>query len=918
MSNRRNIELALLGAAALPMIILFALVGIQRSGDFHWNYLTVPLSLFTLFIAMHLIVRLSAPGADPVLLPLTFVLTSIGIAFIIRLVPDQSMSQIHWLILSVVAAAVTLIVVPSLETVGRYKYILMLIGLILLILPAIIGVEINGSKLWIQIGSLSIQPGEIARIFIILFLASYLAENREMLSISTKKFAGLPFPELRALGPLVLMWAISFLILIAETDLGSALLFFCIFLVMIYAATGRFSYIVVGVTLFSAGAVVAYNLFYHVQTRVFIWLNPFADAMDKGYQLIQSLFAFAAGGLFGAGPGAGHPTRIPHVDTDFIFAAIGEELGLLGVAAILIAFLVFAYRGLTTASRAKTDMAALTAAGLTASITLQVFVIVGGVTGLIPLTGITVPFISRGGSSMVSSFVLLALLLRAGDESPGEAVELKAIGGSHAVLGRVALAKRLGALSVFFTLLISVLIGNLTWLQIARADELNSNPHNTRALADELRVARGSILSADNVVLAESAPVGDGTYQRIYPLGAVAAHTIGYYSFDYGRTGIEAVANATLTGKRTFNNWTDVIDSAMGKPLQGDNIVLTLDSRVQIAAEEAMAGLTGAVVALDPQTGAVLASVSRPSYNPQDINERMSFLKEDTSAPLVDRARSTLLAPGSTFKIVTLTGALADDIATPDSVYPAPGTMDIGGAAVTNFGGESFGDITLTRATEYSVNTVFGQLAVEMGADRLVAQAEGFGLNHEIPFPLEIRTSLMPEPDEMTTWETAWAGVGQPVGEVSPTHPSPPGPQVTVYQMALVAAGIANKGEIMQPYVIDYIQSSDGTQSLLGRTSPKRWLTATDPITAQRVGDIMVSTVASGAGALARIEGVTLAGKTGTAESGPDKEPDAWFICYAPAENPQVAIAVLVEQGGLGGYAAAPVARPILEAALNR
>jgi peptidoglycan glycosyltransferase len=640
--------------------------------------------------------------------------------------------------------------------------------------------------------------------------------------------------------------------------------------------------------------------------------------MGQGYQLVQSLFAFAAGGLFGTGPGAGFPTRIPVVDTDFIFAAIGEELGLLGACAILIAFLVFIYRGLTTASRAKTDMAAFTAAGLTASITLQVFVIVGGVTGLIPLTGITVPFISRGGSSMVSSFILLALLLRAGDESRGDQVELKAIGGGHTVLGRMALAKRLGALSIFFTILVASLIGNLTWIQVVNAEALRNNPYNSRNLEDELRVARGSILSIDNAVLAESTPVGDGTYKRIYPLGTVAAHTLGYYTIDYGRTGIESIANTTLTGKRSFQTWTDAIDSAMGKPVQGNTVVLTLDSRIQLAAEQAMTGLTGAVVALDPKTGAVLASVSNPSYNPQTISTDMETLKTDTSAPLLDRARSTLLAPGSTFKVVTLTGALAGDIATPDSVFPAPGVMDIGNAPVTNYDSESYGDITLTKATAYSVNTVFGQLAVEMGPALLVSSAEKFGFNKSIPYDLDIEMSLMPNPSEMTTWETAWAGIGQPVGEISSTHPSPPGPQATVFQMALVTAGIANAGDIMQPYIIDHYESSDGTRSLLGTTIPRKWLTATDAQTARRIAQVMEATVESGAGAAAQVPGVKIAGKTGTAEVGTNRTPNAWFIVYAPADDPQIAIAILVESGGLGGYAAAPVARPILEAALAR
>ena len=902
--SRRTTELLLLLLAVIPVGILFTLVETYAAAEFDWTHLIIPAALFALFGFAHIVVRITAPNADPLLLPLTFVLCGIGIAFITRLVPDQAISQIYWLIISIVVFAVTLFLVPSLEKLGRYKYLLMLSGLILLVLPAIIGIEINGSHRWIHLFGLSIQPGEMARILIILFLAAYFAENREMLSISTRKFLGIPLPELRTLAPLVVMWAISFLILVYETDLGGSLMFFCIFLVMLYAATGRLSYIVVGTGLFAAGATVAYHMFAHVQDRVAIWSDPFAHAMERGYQLVQSLFALAAGGLIGTGPGAGLPTRIPFADTDFIFAAIGEEIGLLGAAAVLICFLTFVYRGLLIASRAKTDMAAFAAVGFSASIGLQVFIIVGGVTGLIPLTGITLPFVSRGGSSMVSSFLLLALLLRAGDESPGAEVELKAIGGGHAILGRLALARRLGALAVFFTMLIGAVLVNLTWIQTVRADSLQNNPYNTRDLAAEMRVARGSILSADGVVLAESIRNDDGTYRRVYPQGTLAAHTLGYYSFEFGRTGIEAAANTTLTGTRTFSSWSDVIDAAAGRPIQGDDVVLTIDSRIQKAAEDALGARVGGIVALDPRTGAVLASVSSPAFDPATIDTEMEALQAGELGVLVDRTRSTRLSPGSTFKVVTLAAAFSEEVATPDTVYPAPGSMDIGNAPVTNFEGRGLGSLTLTQATVYSANTVFGQLAVDIGAEKFVAQVNRFGFGQDIPYEFEVLPGIIPAAREMTTWELAWAGSGQAVGtqtDASGSHPSPPGPQATVMHMALVTAGIANAGDIMRPFVID--------------AKPRSWLTAIDVAVARQVGDIMK---ASGAGSLGSVAGVAVAGKTGTAEVGADLEPNAWFIAYAPADDPVIALAILVEGGGMGAEAAAPLARPIIEAALRR
>lgn len=912
MSSRRNTELLLLLAAAAPVLVMFATVGIQGSGEFSWTYLTVPASLFALFGVVHLALRRLAPGADSVLLPIVFVLTSTGIAFVTRLVPSEAFDQVLWLVISVAALIATLAAVPSLERVGRYKYILAVVGLALLIAPAIIGTEINGSKLWIQFAGRSFQPGELARVFLILFLGAYLAEHREVLTGSTRKVLGLPVPEFKALGPLLLMWAASLVVMVGSRDLGSSLLLFGIFLAMIYAATGRLTYVVTGLVLFSGGAFAAFKMFSHVQTRVDIWLDPFADAADRGYQLVQSLFAFASGGFFGTGIGAGMPDRIPYVDTDFIFAAIGEEMGYLGAAAIVLLYLVFAVRGFTTASRAKSDMAAVSAAGFTASIALQTFVIVGGVTALIPLTGITLPFVSRGGSSMLSTFIMLALLLRAGDESTGLGSEMVSSDQSYAVLGRLALSKRLVWLTVAFSLLTTALLANLTWVQVINATNLQNHPANSRALASEMKVARGTIATRDGVVLAESLEGDNGTFERTYPEGAFASHLVGYYSYQYGRSGIEQAANDALTGSRVYDSWADVVDDAAGVPVRGNDVVLTIDSTVQKAAEQALRGETGAIVVLDPRSGAVLAEASTPEYDPNDVETDWDSLSVAEGAPLLDRSRQSILAPGSTFKAVTLTGVYAHDVATPSSTYPAPGSLDIGGAPVTNFEESSYASVDLKTATAKSINTVFGQVSVELGSTALVAQAEQFGFNREIPFDLPIKTSLMPDPDEMTEWETAWAGVGQPVGE----HESPAGPQATVFQMALVAAGIANDGEVMAPYVIEQITSASGASTPLSTAQPRRWQSVCDAVTANLVTDAMVAVVESGSGARARVTGVSVAGKTGTAEVGKDQPTNAWFIAFAPADNPTVALAIMLEGAGLGGRIAAPAAQPVLKAAL--
>jgi peptidoglycan glycosyltransferase len=907
--SRRDTELLLLLAAAPVVVLLFVLVHGAQGGAVGWSDITVPVGLLVCFLGAHAGARFLARGADPSLLPIAFLLSGVGLATITRLDPTLAASQVLWVLAGVVALVGVLAFVPSIERLGRYKYTIAIAGIVLLVLPALVGVEVNGAKLWLRFAGFSFQPAEVAKILIVLFLAAYLAEKREVLSVATTRRLGVWLPPAKHLGPLVAMWAISLVVLVAEKDLGSSLLFFSVFLVMLYTATGRPGYVLVGLGLFAVGAAAAYVTFGHIQTRIAIWLDPFADAAGRGYQLAQSLFALAAGRVLGVGVGQGLPGRIPFVETDFIFTAIAEELGLLGGAALIIAYLVFSLRGLSTAARARSDVAAFTATGLVATFGLQAFVIVGGVTRLIPLTGITLPFVSYGGSSILSNFILLGLLMRAGDAGTGSETEIIVSGGTG-LLGRISLTRRLVRVGWLVTALMVALVANLTYVQVLAADALTANPANTRGLAAEQRQDRGAVITTDGVVLAESVPAGS-VYERQYPQGTLAAHVLGYYSITYGRSGVEAAANETLAGQSDFASFADLIESAAGMSVPGNDVRLTIDSRVQQTAETALAGHRGAVVVLDPTTGAVLAMASSPTYEPAGVDEQWETISAaDADAALVNRASSSLYPPGSTFKVVTLAAALESGVATEGTTYAGPASIDIGGAPVTNYGGSSYGAVDLRRATASSINTVFGQLARDLGAKDLVAGSERFGINAPVPFDLPAVTSLMPDPTEMTVWETAWAGVGQPVGE----HDSPAGPQVTPLQMALVASGIANHGVVMRPYVIGSV--SDRAGRIITPTTPRSWKTALDDETAARVADMMVSVVTSGSGTRAQIPGVTVAGKTGTAEAGKSVDTHAWFIGFAPAEQPRVAIAIVLENAGVGGQVAAPAARDVLKAAL--
>lgn len=932
--SRRTTELLLLIAAAFPVTLLYAMYVVTTGAALSFQTLAVPLGLFAAFAAAHIGVRIFAPGADPAILPVVFTLSGIGITFVTRLQPDASLGQVIFLFLGVALMVGTLAVVKNLEVIKRYKYVLGIAGIILLVLPMFIGTEIYGSKLWIKIGGFQFQPGEFAKVLIVLFLAGYLAENRELLSISNRTVLGIKFPRLRLLYPLFIVWGVCLLVVAFERDLGSALLFYTIFLIMLYVATGRVSYVIIGLALLAIGAFGMYQIMSHVQVRVAIWLDPFSDAQNLGYQIVQSLFSLADGGLAGVGIGKGMADIIPVVASDMIFAAIGEEMGLLGGSAVLLLFMLFAVRGLTTAARAKSDLAAFSAAGLTAAISFQAFTIVGGVTKLIPLTGVTLPFMSQGGSSLLASFVIVALLLRAGDEATGRSTEIAntstdlataghrtTVRGSHmrrpaldtpesGLLGRVALANRLTRTVFLFTALFAVLIGNITYIQVIKASEYQDMPSNNHTINKARFIKRGSIITADGLTLAESIQQADGTYARSYPNGNLAAHVVGYYSQQYGTMGIENTQNDTLTGSKDYSSWQNALNSLAGISEPGNSVQLTIDSRIQRAAEQALAGRVGAIVALDPRSGAVLAWASAPTFDNTNIQAAIEAANASGGADtsMYDRATLALYTPGSTFKVLTLASALENGLATLDTTYDSPGRMEIGGADVVSIGERGHGKISLAKAFALSSNTVFGQVADGLGAEKLVATARAFGYGQQLGLDFTTAASVMPNPEEMTEWELAWAGAGQPVGQ---GHT--PGPQATVMQNALMAATIANNGIAMNPYVVSQILAPDGT--VLKTTRGHSLGQAVGSGTAEQVKQAMLDVVQNGTGSAAAIAGVKVAGKTGTAETN-NANANSTFVGFAPYDTPTVAIAVVIEQNAKGEESAAAVGGQVLRAAL--
>lgn len=454
---------------------------------------------------------------------------------------------------------------------------------------------------------------------------------------------------------------------------------------------------------------------------------------------------------------------------------------------------------------------------------------------------------------------------------------------------------------VFVAMFVGLIL-MLTYVQVWAAPSLKINPANTRAVEEEMKIQRGLILSADNQVLADNRQQGQ-YYLRTYPFGDLTEPWLGYNNLTYGRAGVERVYNEELTGQAGLLGVTSSWSQVLGQVKRGSDIKLTVQMKVQQAAAQALGNRKGAVVALNPKTGAILAMVSYPRYDPNTLTAQWKTLVADADRPLFNRATQGLYPPGSTFKIVVASAALQTGAVTPDSTFTDTGSINIGGYVIHNFDNKSYGQHDFTKAFASSINTTFATVGSQMGAGTLATYADAFGFGKSLPWNLGGATSTFPDPSGMDKAHTAQAAIGQ--GEVLSSP----------LMMGLAACAVANGGTIMKPYMVDQILSYNG--AIVETTSPGAWLQPISAATAATMKDLMLQVVRSGTGTAAAISGVQVAGKTGTAQVATG-DSHAWFAGFAPADDPQVAVVVIVENGGSGGTVAAPIAKQVIAAALGR
>ncbi|MEX2446686.1 MAG: FtsW/RodA/SpoVE family cell cycle protein [Dehalococcoidia bacterium] len=883
LGRRYRWPLAVLPALLLfggPLTVLLA-TGQQVDTDVLWAALIVAV----LPLLTPALMRLMGLVWDPLLLSPVWVLCALGLIVVARVQPALLAAQMLWITLGWSAFIAIVGFPPLLSWLRRFRYAWLSLGILLAMATLAFGEDVTGqgTRLWLRIGPVTLQPAEVLRVVLIAFLASALAEGGVAMARTWQRTRGFTLPPAAYAVPMLGMLGLSLLVVVAQRDFGPAVLFVAAFLGMLYIATGRRDLVALALALFALGGFAAYSVSAHIHGRVGAWLDPWSDPRGDGYQSLQAVGSFVFGGVTGRGPGYGFPGVVPAAHTDYPLAVIAEEWGLIGTLAMVLLYGLFVSRGLSRAQFAETRFQQLLGAGLALSIGVQVLVVSAGVIRLLPLTGITSPFVSYGGSSMLMSWAMVALLSRIG-AAPRAAPGVRA----SAVVPRT---QHVGyALLAGFV----VVAAGLGYWHVARAD-LTADPRvaGERLNLEAARVERGRLLDRHGEVLTETVIEADGP-RRVY-FEPSAVHLLGFESPRFGAAGAEAVAGDVLMGRRDPSP-DDTLRDLLHEARSGSDVHLTLDAGLQRVAADAMAGALGAAVAVDPRTGDILAAVSNPTFDPNFGEEEWDRLRQDSDSPLLNRATQGLYTPGSTYKTVTLAAAIEAGLLTLDDPAECPPEIFIDGARITN-ANEPPGRQTETVADAYafSCNTFFAALGEELGADRLREMSEALGLTEEVPFPLETSAGRMSTDEGFlnTGAGLAASAFGQGQLQFSPLH------------LALATASIANGGVVPEP-------------RLFLDEDPSDWRRAMSPETARQMTQAMVRGVADGWGSTAAIDGVDVAGKTGSAEVAEGESSDALFIAFAPADDPTIAVAVVKERAGPGSREAGPVVRAIIEAWLAR
>ena len=881
-ANRRE-RLLLVLAAAFVVVGAVSLHLAYAPFDVYDLAITCCVFVFA-FTTAHLTLCRHLPGRDPFLLPTAALLTGWGLLVVGRVAPNFLRRQATWLMLGTLAMVAMVQAGRDLRWLRRYRYTWLVGGLILLAATLLLGVNPSGSgpRLWLGLGDAYFQPSEPLKLLMVVFLASYLAERRKLIVSEGRKIGPIRLPPLAYVGPLLVMFGLAVLLLAAQQDLGAAMLFFLTFLSMLYLATGQWGYVAAGLVLFAGAGVIGYALSTRLALRIRAWLNPWSGAADWSFQIVQSLLAFGTGGTLGEGLGLGRPTYIPAVHTDFTFAAIGESFGLVGLLAVIALYGILLIRGFQVAAGAPRVFERYLAAGLTAGLIIQAWVIMAANVKLAPLAGVTLPFVSYGGSSLLASFLVLGLLLRISDRGrqfPGWENGLLGGGSTISASARASATRAIHRTAGVLAVALFVLAACCGYWTVVRADWLVAREDNPRRVIYERRIVRGRILDRDAEVLAGITLGSSGLVTRTYPLPE-AAPVVGYASLRYGTGGIEAAFDGALRGEAGRGAWEERWAQLLHRAPQGGDVQLTVDAELQRRAQNALAGEAGAVVLLDAETGSVLAMAAAPTFDPARLPEAWESLRDDPAAPLLNRATQGLYQPGSALQTVVVAEALSQGLINDLDI-------DVGSALAQRVSVDGVelgcslppeGDPTLASAYASGCPAPIRALGERLGEDGLADAVERWQLTSLPPLAIPAETSDWRRADISSLEDEA---IGQGSLTVSPM------------QMALVAAAVANDGVMPDPQLALRVQDHQGNWQEAVRVAGEASDRGPLPILSSSDAETLLAAWRHYDASASGAEGVM--GHLGIAVAG-EGAPHAWFLGVAPADgDPRYAVAVLVE-----------------------
>jgi peptidoglycan glycosyltransferase len=907
------------------MIFINHVIGslVLLSSRLDFTYLFLPLFQMVTVFAFLVLMRAIYPDSNRLIANHLAMLLSISFVILTRLSLSRSIRQFAIVAISLALSLVIPVILKKTKWLQNCDLIMAAAGIMILGAVLIGDSVTNGSKLSYSIMGISFQPSEFVKILYVIFIASILAKAMAVDISPSKSFGYIVMSAVLA--------AVHVLFLVASKDLGSALIYFTVYVAMLFVATCKFRYLILGLLGAAVASVASYFLFSHVRVRVAAWLDPWTDINSTGYQVAQSLFGIGTGGWLGMGIDSGNPTSIPYVEQDFIFSAICEEYGLIfGICLILICLNLFLEIVHVAQSVVYEPFVRYMAYGLGMVYIAQLFLTIGGNSKFIPLTGVTLPLISYGGSSVLSSLMMFAIIQGCYiycvgydcvdyynddyavddyyndvyvDDDGNETYDNGSYNDSYDNQGYEEYNDtpymprlHMNIIAGAFAALLVAVSGYLVHFVYYDSPTVVNNSYNAkRQEIVAAQTIRGDIMSSDGEVLATTI---ENTGTRYYPYGDVFAHVVGYST--NGRMGVELNANMYLVSSNiSLNN--KISDDLNDQKHMGNTVVTTLDSKLQQAAYNALGAYEGAVIVTEPTTGKILAMVSKPDFDPNEIdNIWEELINDDSSSVLLNRATQGLYPPGSTFKILTALEYIRENPNDYDEYrFTCNGYFASGDNRINCYHGTNHGTLNFKMSFAKSCNSSFANIGMTLNRKKFLKTLSSLYFNEELPVSFTSKTSYVSEgivDDDSDMIQTA-IGQGNTV--------------VTPLQLAMVTAMVANDGEMMTPYVIDRIESVDG--NVIKQYNPKSLgqLITTDE--AGVLQEFMEEVVESGTGTRLSGQSYKAAGKTGSAEYNSHSDSHAWFTGYTYDTDRPLQITVIMEGAGSGGEYAVPVARRVLD-----